>query len=72
VQAACAQSLADGERTIRAAIAALPDGVSRYADARSPARSRPGGERMWARMTQYDWAGRRADRLSPQTSPEWE
>ena len=33
VQAACAESLAYGERKIRAAIAALPDGVYRYADA---------------------------------------
>ena len=33
VQAACAESLAYGERKIRAAIAALPDGVYRFADA---------------------------------------
>jgi N-methylhydantoinase B len=33
VQAACAESLAYGERKIRAAIAALPDGVYRYTDA---------------------------------------
>ncbi len=33
VQAACAESLAYGERKIRAALAALPDGVYRYADA---------------------------------------
>jgi cytosine/adenosine deaminase-related metal-dependent hydrolase len=30
-----------------------------------------GGERMWPRMTKYDWAGRGADQLSPQTYPEW-
>ncbi len=30
-----------------------------------------GGERMWPRMAQFDWAGRDADRLSPQTYPEW-
>src|SRR5712664_1121187 len=29
-----------------------------------------GGERMWPRMTKYDWAGRGADQLSPQTYPE--
>ena len=29
------------------------------------------GERMWPRMAKYDWAGRDADRLSPQTYPEW-
>ena len=33
VQAACEESLAYGERKIRAAIAALPDGVYRHADA---------------------------------------
>jgi N-methylhydantoinase B len=33
VHAACAESLAYGERKIRAAIAALPDGVYRFADA---------------------------------------
>jgi hypothetical protein len=27
---------------------------------------------MWPRMTKYDWAGRGADQLSPQTYPEWE
>jgi len=31
-----------------------------------------GGERMWPRMTKYDWAGRGADQLSPQTYQEWE
>ncbi|HET7342594.1 MAG TPA: chlorohydrolase family protein [Methylomirabilota bacterium] len=31
-----------------------------------------GGERMWPRMKQFDWAGRAADELSPQTYPEWE
>jgi cytosine/adenosine deaminase-related metal-dependent hydrolase len=30
-----------------------------------------GGERMWPRMQQFDWAGRDADTLSPQTYPEW-
>jgi hypothetical protein len=30
-----------------------------------------GGERMWPRMEQFDWAGREADRLSPFTYPEW-
>jgi 5-methylthioadenosine/S-adenosylhomocysteine deaminase len=30
-----------------------------------------GGERMWPRMAKYDWAGRDADQLSPQTYPEW-
>jgi cytosine/adenosine deaminase-related metal-dependent hydrolase len=30
-----------------------------------------GGERMWPRMAGYDWAGRSADELSPQTYPEW-
>jgi cytosine/adenosine deaminase-related metal-dependent hydrolase len=29
------------------------------------------GERMWPRMRQFDWAGRGADQLSPQTYPEW-
>jgi cytosine/adenosine deaminase-related metal-dependent hydrolase len=29
------------------------------------------GERMWPRMTKYDWAGRGADQLSPPTYPEW-
>jgi 5-methylthioadenosine/S-adenosylhomocysteine deaminase len=31
-----------------------------------------GGERMWPRMKQFDWAGRGADELSPPTYPEWE
>jgi hypothetical protein len=26
---------------------------------------------MWPRMRQFDWAGRDADALSPQTYPEW-
>jgi len=26
---------------------------------------------MWPRMTKYDWAGRGADQLSPQTYREW-
>jgi cytosine/adenosine deaminase-related metal-dependent hydrolase len=30
-----------------------------------------GGERMWPRMREFDWAGRGADDLSPQTYPEW-
>jgi cytosine/adenosine deaminase-related metal-dependent hydrolase len=30
-----------------------------------------GGERMWPRMARFDWAGRDADTLSPQTYPEW-
>ncbi|MGH7334295.1 MAG: chlorohydrolase family protein [Candidatus Rokuibacteriota bacterium] len=30
-----------------------------------------GGERMWPRMDKYDWAGRSADQLSPQSYPEW-
>ena len=30
------------------------------------------GERMWPRMKQFDWAGRGADQLSPQTYPEWD
>ena len=30
-----------------------------------------GGERMWPRMHRFDWAGRDADALSPQTYPEW-
>jgi cytosine/adenosine deaminase-related metal-dependent hydrolase len=29
------------------------------------------GDRMWGRMKQFDWAGRDADDLSPQTYPEW-
>jgi 5-methylthioadenosine/S-adenosylhomocysteine deaminase len=31
-----------------------------------------GGERMWPQMAKYDWAGRDADQLSPQTYPVWE
>jgi 5-methylthioadenosine/S-adenosylhomocysteine deaminase len=30
-----------------------------------------GGERMWPRMSQFDWAGRDANALSPQTYPDW-
>jgi hypothetical protein len=30
-----------------------------------------GGERMWPRMGQFDWARRAADQLSPQTYPDW-
>jgi cytosine/adenosine deaminase-related metal-dependent hydrolase len=30
-----------------------------------------GGDRMWPRMGSFDWAGRAADQLSPQTYPEW-
>jgi 5-methylthioadenosine/S-adenosylhomocysteine deaminase len=29
------------------------------------------GERMWPRMAEFDWAGRGADELSPQTFPAW-
>ena len=31
-----------------------------------------GGERMWPRMKQFDWAGRSADELSPLSYREWE
>jgi 5-methylthioadenosine/S-adenosylhomocysteine deaminase len=31
-----------------------------------------GGERMWPRMKQFDWAGRGADELSPPTYRYWE
>jgi cytosine/adenosine deaminase-related metal-dependent hydrolase len=30
-----------------------------------------GGDRMWPRMKEFDWAGRDADALSPQTYPDW-
>jgi cytosine/adenosine deaminase-related metal-dependent hydrolase len=30
-----------------------------------------GGDRMWSCMAKYDWAGRDADGLSPQTYPDW-
>ncbi|HEX6212105.1 MAG TPA: chlorohydrolase family protein [Methylomirabilota bacterium] len=30
-----------------------------------------GGERMWPRMRQFDWAGRGADELSPASYREW-
>jgi 5-methylthioadenosine/S-adenosylhomocysteine deaminase len=30
-----------------------------------------GGERMWPRMGKYDWAGREAEELSPQTYRDW-
>jgi cytosine/adenosine deaminase-related metal-dependent hydrolase len=30
-----------------------------------------GGERMWPRMGQFDWAHRGADQLSPQTYSDW-
>ena len=30
-----------------------------------------GGERMWPKMAPFDWAGRDADALSPQTYPAW-
>jgi cytosine/adenosine deaminase-related metal-dependent hydrolase len=30
-----------------------------------------GGERMWPRMAEFDWAGRGADELSPQTFAAW-
>jgi 5-methylthioadenosine/S-adenosylhomocysteine deaminase len=29
------------------------------------------GERMWPKMGEFDWGGRGADELSPQTYPEW-
>ena len=29
------------------------------------------GERMWPRMGEFDWGGRDADELSPQTFPAW-
>jgi len=31
-----------------------------------------GGERMWPRMKQFDWASRSADELSPQSYREWD
>lgn len=31
-----------------------------------------GGERMWPRMKQFDWAGRSADELSPLSYREWD
>ncbi len=31
-----------------------------------------GGERMWPRIANHDWAGRGADELSPPTYPAWE
>ncbi len=40
-------------------------------EARILAALQAGGERMWPRMAQFDWAGRGADELSPQTYPEW-
>ena len=30
-----------------------------------------GGERMWPRMSGFDWSGRGSDELSPPTYPEW-
>jgi cytosine/adenosine deaminase-related metal-dependent hydrolase len=30
-----------------------------------------GGDRMWPKMAQFDWAGRGTDELSPQTYPTW-
>lgn len=30
------------------------------------------GERMWPRMAEFDWDGRGADELSPQSYPAWE
>jgi 5-methylthioadenosine/S-adenosylhomocysteine deaminase len=30
-----------------------------------------GGERMWSCMSKYDWDGRDAEGLSPQTYAEW-
>jgi len=29
------------------------------------------GERMWPRMSRFDWSGRGADELSPPAYPEW-
>jgi cytosine/adenosine deaminase-related metal-dependent hydrolase len=40
-------------------------------EARIFAALQAGGERMWPRMRDFDWARRDADRLSPQTYPEW-
>jgi len=31
-----------------------------------------GGDRMWPKMKQFDWANRDADELSPQTYREWD
>jgi hypothetical protein len=41
-------------------------------EARILADLQAGGERMWPRMKPFDWAGRSADELSPQTYREWE
>jgi len=46
------------------------DACARRTSGRSSRRSRR-GERMWPRMNRFDWAGRSADALSPQTYPEW-
>jgi cytosine/adenosine deaminase-related metal-dependent hydrolase len=40
-------------------------------EARILAALQAGGERMWPRMAQFDWAGRDADRLSAPTYPGW-
>jgi cytosine/adenosine deaminase-related metal-dependent hydrolase len=40
-------------------------------EARILADLQAGGERMWPRMTQFDWAGRSADELSPLSYREW-
>jgi hypothetical protein len=41
-------------------------------EARILADLQEGGERMWPRMHQFDWAGRGADALSPPTYRAWE
>jgi 5-methylthioadenosine/S-adenosylhomocysteine deaminase len=40
-------------------------------EARILADLQAGGERMWPRMKQFDWAGRGADELSPLSYREW-
>ena len=40
-------------------------------EARILADLQAGGERMWPRMKQFDWAGRSADELSPLSYREW-
>ena len=50
----------------------VESGRGRAADERAVlAALQAAGERMWPRMRQFDWAGRDADALSPQTYPEW-
>jgi cytosine/adenosine deaminase-related metal-dependent hydrolase len=41
-------------------------------EARILADLQAGGDRMWPRMKQFDWANRDADELSPQTYKEWD